>query len=470
MTAKRMRGIFIGPFLFTVFMLLPISSLDAAQKAALGTMMWMSSWWISRPVHIGVTALLPIVLNAYFNMVPMNKVIANYASEIVLLVLGANIITITWETTGLDKRISLGLLCTIGSSLKQQIAAWFLVATALSVFLPNAVVCAILTPVAVAMLHFVGEKNITESRIATVILLAVAWGSGLGGAGSPLGGAMNLVAIEKLEEIAGREFMYITWITRILPLMLVLAAANIAYLFFIAPPIKSLHKTDDYFKEMFRTLPAMGKGEKIGAVLFGTAVLLSFTRPLFADFMPGLKPAYVFLTLGLLTFLLPAEEGKPLLTWNEAEKKIIWGLLFLFAGGLAVGTLIGDTGAAAAIGALVANAGFTHPFALLFMFTVVTVILANISSNTAAAAIATPIVVSTVQGLGYDPVPFIYITVLAFNSAYVLPTSVRAIPVGYGLDPQKLFRSGLAIAVISIVLIVLMGMLCMTFWPGFSVV
>ena len=127
MTAKQLRGIFIGPFLFTVFMLLPVSSLDTAQKAALGTLMWMSAWWISRPVHIGVTALLPIVLNAFFEMVPMNKVIANYASEIVLLVLGANIITITWETTGLDKRISLGLLCTIGSSLKQQIAAWFLV-------------------------------------------------------------------------------------------------------------------------------------------------------------------------------------------------------------------------------------------------------------------------------------------------------------------------------------------------------
>ena len=62
-----------------------------------------------------------------------------------------------------------------------------------------------------------------------------------------------------------------------------------------------------------------------------------------------MKPAYVFFFFGMLTFVLRNEEGQLLLTWNEAEKGIMWGMIFLFSGGLALGKLITDTGAATEI-------------------------------------------------------------------------------------------------------------------------
>ena len=74
--------------------------------------------------------------------------------------------------------------------------------------------------------------------------------------------------------------------------------------------------------------------------------MLVFVRPLFEQWLPGLKPAYIFMLCGMLTFVLPKQNGAPLVTWEKAERSIGWNLLFLIAGGMAVGGMISDSGAA----------------------------------------------------------------------------------------------------------------------------
>ena len=45
----------------------------------------MIFWWITRPVHITITALLPALVNAFLNMVPMSDVISHSCESIVLV-------------------------------------------------------------------------------------------------------------------------------------------------------------------------------------------------------------------------------------------------------------------------------------------------------------------------------------------------------------------------------------------------
>ena len=307
---------------------------------ALGTIIWMGMWWITRPVDIAVTALLPIGINAVFNLVPANQIITQYFSEIVVLLVGSDLISLTWTNTGLDKRLAIKTLCFIGTSMKQQITVWLFVSTILSIFLPNVVVAMIMVPIAVSMLHFIGEKIIKTSKIAIPILLAIVWGSGIGGFGSPLGGSANLVAISYLESICGHEFMYIDWVSRFLPFLILTMLLNLVILLSIKLPVKKLANTKAYFNDMYKQLGPMSKGEKIGLGLFIISTVLAFARPLFAEALPALRPAYIFFICGLLTFMLHDEEGKVLLTWKQAEKELMWGMFFLFAGGLALGKLV----------------------------------------------------------------------------------------------------------------------------------
>ncbi len=204
---RHTLAVIAGPAAFAFILLAGQNLFGFKQAAALGTIVWMGLWWITTPVHISVTALLPIVVNAFFNLVPMGGVVSQYFSEIIVLLLGADLICLTWTVTGLDKRLSLKTLCLIGPSLKQQILVWLFASTILSIFLPNAVVCTIMLPVAVSMLKFVGEKDMQTSKLAVPILLAITWGAGIGGFGSPLGGAANLVGISYIEQLTGSLYV-----------------------------------------------------------------------------------------------------------------------------------------------------------------------------------------------------------------------------------------------------------------------
>lgn len=465
---SQVAAIIFGPLLFALAVLLLPESLFAFRaRVAIGTVIWMGFWWITVPVSAAVTAFIPILVNALFGILPMSGIISDYFSEIVVLLLGADLLAIAWQVTGFDRRLSLKALCIIGPSATQQIIIWFVLPALLSTVLPNAVVCMVLTPIAFAMLQYVSHEG---SPIRSIILLAIAWGAGVGGVGTPLGGAMNLIAVGSFEEITGREFAYLDWIVRLLPFMLLLILVGVLYLLLIKPKNVSLDGSKEYFRSLYQELPPMNRDELLSVVLFVLAMLLAFIRPLFEQWLPGLKPAYIFLLFGMLTFVLPKQNGAPLLTWEKAEKSIGWNLLFLIAGGLAVGGMISDSGAAQVVAAQLAASNLTGGLGTILLFVAFTIMLAEIASNTAAAAIALPVVISVTQELGLNPIPYIFITAAAFNCAYILPTSIRAIPVAYGLKPSFMGKNGVALTALSILAISLFGWLLMRLIPAFGVI
>jgi sodium-dependent dicarboxylate transporter 2/3/5 len=467
-TPKYWLALGSGPIIFLLLLILlkPIMNFKAA--AALGTIVWMGLWWITTPVHITVTAFLPVVVNCFLNLVPMGPLVSQYFSEIIVLLFGADLICLTWSVTGLDKRLSLKTLCLIGPSIKQQILVWLVASTVLSVFLPNAVVCTIFIPVAVAMLKFAGEKDISTSKVAVPIILAITWGAGIGGFGSPLGGAANLVGIAYVEKLIGKEFMYVEWVIRFVPILIVIMLVNLLYLYSMKLPVDHIEGTKEYFKETYEKLGPMGRGELISFLLFVIATIMAFIRPLYAQALPGLKPAYVFLTLGLLAFFITDEKDELLITWPKATKEVMWGMFFLFGGGLALGQMVTETGAAAALANLIARGNLTGGLGTVALFVVFTCGLAEISSNTGAAAIASPVVISIAQALGLNPLPYLFVAIIAFNNAYILPVSIRAIPVGYGLSPAVMMKHGFRLAICTMTVITFLSYFLINHWSLFN--
>jgi len=81
-----------------------------------------------------------------------------------------------------------------------------------------------------------------------------------------------------------------------------------------------------------------------------------------------------------------------------------------------------------------------------------------------------PIVISIVNGIGLNPIPYIYIASIGVNLSYMLPTSIRAIPVGYGLKPRYMLKEGVPLTIIVIILMTFMSWLLLNYWPAFSTV
>ena len=421
------------------------------------------------PVNPAITAFLPVVVNAMFSLTGMGGIISSYASELVFLLAGANLISIAWEATGVDKRIAAMGLSLVGTSVKQQILVWFLAATVLSAFLPNTVVAAILCSIAMSMLKFVNEGDLKTSKVAPPVLLAIVWGANNGGMMTPLGGAMNLVTISYIEEMTGKEFMYTDWVVQMLPFALVVTLITVLVLLLSKTEQKTLTGTKEYFRHMYKSMPPISRAEKISLAAFILASILAFTRQLYQAYLPDLKPGYVFLTLGMLMFFVKDEKKEPIVTWEFAEKNMMWGLFFLFAGGTALGALVNGSGAAQMFADAVAKIDIQNEFLLIFMIVTFNVVLSDIINNTACAAVTIPIIIGIARGLDLPVIPYVWIATASYNISYTLPTSIRAIPIGHGLDPKYMFKKGIVNSVLTIIGISVVGWLCVKFWPTFGV-
>ena len=105
----------------------------------------------------------------------------------------------------------------------------------------------------------------------------------------------------------------------------------------------------------------------------------------------------------------------------------------------------------------------------VFVIITVTLLMTDVTSHTATASVAIPIVISIVQGIGLNPIPWIYIASIGVNLSYMLPTSIRAIPVGYGLPPKYMLKEGWKMTILVIISMTAVAYLLLKFWPAFSV-
>ena len=144
------------------------------------------------------------------------------------------------------------------------------------------------------------------------------------------------------------------------------------------------------------------------------------------------------------------------LNWNEAVR-IDWGTILLFGSGIALGTLLSETGLAETIGkALTKGLGVSSLFAITLLSTIVALIISETTSNTASATIVVPIVLPIAASAGVNPVIPALAAVFGASYGFMLPVSTppNAIVYGSGMIPiTKMIRSGIVFDLIGIVLI-----------------
>jgi sodium-dependent dicarboxylate transporter 2/3/5 len=463
--------LFAGPLLFAALAWAPVASPPYAVRCGLGLLFWMGLWWLARPVHLAVTGLLPLALAALFSFVRMGDILPSYADELIILLLGANILTTAWQRWGLDRRIALLSLAAFGPGARRQLIAWFLVSTALATLLPRVVVAATMIPIVVAMLRFMGVDDLWNSKIGTSLVLAVAWGSSLGGFLTPLGGAPNLLAMKFVQDmVTHHEFLFTTWVTRLTPLTIGVVLATALYI--LAAFASDMAESDRprvYFFDELRALGPMTAAERLSLLLFVVATVLAFTRGLYGQLMPAFTPAYAFLALGLLAFAVRTND-EPLLTWEFAQGKMMWGLFCVFAGGNALGAVLNTTGAAQFLAGPIVPYAAHGPLVATLVFAALTMAVAQIVSNVATVAVMVPICVRVFQQTGINPIPYIYVIIAASHCGFMLPSSAgsSAVAAGYGINLRTMFVAGFGAACICLAVIVIISVLSIQFWPGFA--
>jgi sodium-dependent dicarboxylate transporter 2/3/5 len=147
------------------------------------------------------------------------------------------------------------------------------------------------------------------------------------------------------------------------------------------------------------------------------------------------------------------------MNWNDAAK-IDWGTILLFGCGIALGTLLADTGLAETLGTGIADTlGFTSLIAVSAVSAIIAILISETTSNTASATIVVPIVIPIASAAGLDPLVPALAAVFGASFGFMMPVSTpqNAVVYGSGMIPiTKMVRSGLVFDIIGLILIVLL--------------
>lgn len=474
---RKMTGLWLGPLLFLFFMIFPVQGVspEAARLAAVLSLTLV--WWVCEPIPIPVTAILGPALCVVFGIAPAKELFAAFGDPIVFLFIGGFILAEAMMVHRLDRRIALGLLSLnwVGNSVARVTFVFGAIATFLSMWLSNTATTAMMVPIAlgiVSEMREMMERQKTETvaadyaKMATGLMLILAYGASIGGIGTPIGTPPNLIGIGLIREHLNLDISFVKWMQFAVPATIVM----FIILFII---IRLMYRTKinrveglaAYLQERKKSLGPWTRGQINTLIAFFTAVIL-WTLPgilallpfepvqQFRDQYRTLMPeGIVAVFAASLLFLLPTNfrQGEFTITWKEATK-IDWGTILLFGGGIALGGLAFSTGLADNLGkSILQGTNVSSLGAITFLAIVFGIFISETTSNTASATMAIPVAISVANAAGVDPLAPALGACLGASFGFMLPVSTppNAIVYGTGYVPiTRMVRTGIIFDII----------------------
>lgn len=367
-------------------------------------------------------------------------IMACFADPTIILFLGGFILAIAATKSGLDVWMAKAMIKPFGKKSENVLLGFMLITGIFSMFISNTATAAMmltfLTPVFKAL-----PAN-GKGRIA--LTMAIPIGANLGGMGTPIGTPPNAFAYKVLNDPTGMnlDISFGHWMAVMVPLVIVLliiAWFLLRKLFPFSQKTIELHIEGDV-KHNWRSVV-------IGATFFVTIVLWIFGKQIGINANTvAMLPIAVFAFSGVIS-------AKDL-------QQIDWGVIWMVAGGFALGLAMNGTGLAkVAVESI--PFGSWSPIVILIISGLVCYFLSNFISNTATAALLIPILSVVCSGMGDklniiggDPTILVGIAVAA-SAAMSLPISTppNAIAYSTGLINQKdMAKTGITVGVITLAL------------------
>ena len=181
--------------------------------------------------------------------------------------------------------------------------------------------------------------------------------------------------------------------------------------------------------------------------------------------------AVVALVGALLLFFLPINFKKRQYTmvWKDAVAGIEWGALLLLGGGLALGAMMFSTGLSQWFGDQIIGflGGNPSEVMLIAVFSVLTLLLSELASHTAAVNMIGPLGIVAAVSAGLSPVPVAVAIALSASLGFMLPVSTPPNTIVYasGYIPiTKMIKTGLYIDIIGIAVVTIPIALYLVNW------
>ena len=444
----RQWSLYVGP-VAAIALTFVMISFGWTQQGALtaGLTLLCALWWIFEPIPIPATSMIPLGVFPLVGILDGKQVALAYGDPLILLLMGGAMLSKAMEKSGAHRRLALYLVNLFGAYDQRRLVFGFMVAAAvLSMWVSNTATTLMLLPVAYAVLES-ADSDSAAQKLAVPLFLGIAYAASIGGLGTPIGSPPNVIFLKVYAEATGSSIGFGQWMLWALPVVLIMIPLAGSWI------IRNLNKGEPLL------IPTVGawRTEEIRVLtIFGLTALAWITlREPFGGWshwfnVPSANYAAVALTSVVLMFVLPNGTGGKLLDWQSASS-IHWGVLLLFAGGIAIAKAFAVTGISDAIGQSLSGVTRLSIIAIIAIVALAVTFLTEITSNTATTALLMPILAAASLGAGFEPATLMLPAALSASCAFMLPvaTAPNAIVFGTGkITVEQMVREGFALNLI----------------------
>ena len=314
-----------------------IAGLTVIQQRMIAIFVFAALMWMFEIIPNWTTSLVVIVVMLltvsnkglgfmckpeFGTLVDYKSIMASFADPVVMLFLGGFVLAIIASKYGMDAAIAKVLLGLFGKKPKMVLLGFLIVIAIFSMFMSN-------TATAAMMLAFLAPvlKSLPENETGKVgLALAIPVSANLGGIGTPIGTPPNAIALGALEN-AGYQISFVTWMTRMVPFVIIMIAIAWFLLQFFFPFKSEKIELKIEVKERKKTWR-----DYVAWGTFFLTILLWVTESLTGinSNVVALIPLAVYTATGVFE--------------KRDISEINWSVLWLVAGGFALGTGLNSTG------------------------------------------------------------------------------------------------------------------------------
>lgn len=431
-------GLWLGPAVALLIWALPSGELAPAAHRLAAITALVAIWWMTEALPLAIVSLLPLLLLPVAGVRSAEATAPAYGNDLIWLFFGGFQLAFALERWHLHRRMAAFIVRRVGTRPDRLVLGFILSAGLLSMWLMNTSVTLMLLPVTVAVAH--GLEGDRPGPISAALLLGMGYAASIGGMGTYLGTAPNLV-FAGMSRKFGAEVSFNDWMLICIPLSLMLLFLLWLYLTRIAfkVPRTALTSEAPAIAELLAKPAPWSSAEKRMAVIFALVVAAwVFGRPVFGalGYPPNfLSDSTVAMFAAVLVWLVPAGGGQgPLLRWTDSAHTP-WPILLLFGGGLALANAFEDTGLSAWLGSVLADVTAGLPFPLVMLVVVVLIAaLSEVASNVATATLMLPVVGSLAQAMGLPAAALMLPATLAASCGFMLPVATPPNAIVYATD------------------------------------
>lgn len=431
---------------FIALMLVPIDGLNYQAQAAIALMVFAIIMWVTEALHLAITSLIILFIQPLIGVASFNDAVIGFANPIIFLMIGGFIMAEAIRKSGLTARATYALLKRFGTSPKRSLFVTVFSTGIFGAWIENIVAYVMLLPIIKEIIPLMGVKDPEKgkSNFAKSMVLGGSYASMAGGFATEIGTAPNLMVA------AYTQIPFVDWMIFGFPIAF-------AVMFIIwqvlgkvfKPEVSGIVGGKKTLSSKIESLGPITRTEKITAVIFLFTIGLWVTGSI-----TGINSYSVALIGAVLFFAFK------LIDWKDAQNGVDWGLILFFGGALSLGAALLQTGAANWIITNIINimGSDPSPTFILIVLMIVTIIIAQVMSNIALAAILVPLSVTLALSQGQPIGMYAVPVAIGCSLSFMLPMADPTIALAYGTGYVKLkdmVKAGFVISVLGTIVTII---------------